>query len=400
MPLPVANRPWGSITMDYLTSIPSSNGFDTILVVVDCFTKMAHFLPCQNSINSMETSTMVMNEIIKHHGLPDEIITDRDPKFRSKFTQEFYAALGVKYKMSTSGHAQTDGQSERTIQMLEGFLRAFMNYEQNNWHDFLSAAEIAYNNSFHSSIGVSPFFANYGFHPRFIPEGPKIMFINTPTKGLSSDASMLTSELKNLHDELKIILEETRSSMKKFADRKRLKAPELQIGQKVMLVRRHANIGRIPKTNRPNDKYDFRNLGPYTILEQINEVAYKLNLPATDKFHNVVHVSNLIAYHENTLEGREIPPPPPVSFEGEDEVEWQIERLVGFHIKRNKPYFMVKWLGYGVNESTLEPLENIHPELTKDWFELHPVEKEIWKSMNSSQPEAVPKKTSKKQKMT
>jgi transposase InsO family protein len=163
-PLELPNAPWTSISMDFITDLPELEGCRTIWVVVDCFTKMAHFIPLKE-----KTATYVAKQFVTHiwraHGLPDDIVSDRDTAFTSKFWTEIMRCLGVKQRMSTAFHPQTDGQTERVNQVLEAYLGEYCNYEQNDWAELLPLAEFTYNNSFSSATGLSPFYANYGYHP-------------------------------------------------------------------------------------------------------------------------------------------------------------------------------------------------------------------------------------------
>ncbi len=171
-PLPIPSRPWGSIAMDFITDLPTVRAKNSILVVVDRLTKMAHFTLCYKSITVEETTQLILDGIVRLHGLPKEIVSDRSPQFASKFWRRLFELLGVDIWLSLAFHPETDGQIERTNQTLEQYLRYTMNYQQGDWLDLLSQAEFAYNNTTHASTGISPFFANYGFHPRFSLEIP------------------------------------------------------------------------------------------------------------------------------------------------------------------------------------------------------------------------------------
>ena len=126
--------------------------------MVDRFTKMAHFLPCTKSITSQETVDLVMREVFKHHGVSDDIISDRRPQFISKFWKHMFKLLHISVKLSSGYHPETNGQSKRTNQTLEQYLHCFINYKQDDWVDYMHLAKFAYNNSTHSSTGYSPFF--------------------------------------------------------------------------------------------------------------------------------------------------------------------------------------------------------------------------------------------------
>src|SRR4030095_6313069 len=128
---------------------------------------MAHFAPCKKTATTSDFVEMFMNYVVRLHGLPDSVVSDRGSIFTSKFWRGLARHLGVKGKLSMAFHPQTDGQTERMNQTLEQYLRMYCNYQQDDWYSHLSLAEFAYNNSFQSTIKCSPFYANYGFHPRF-----------------------------------------------------------------------------------------------------------------------------------------------------------------------------------------------------------------------------------------
>ncbi|GJY19227.1 putative reverse transcriptase domain-containing protein [Tanacetum coccineum] len=157
---------WGRITMDFVTKLPkTSNGHDTIWVIVDRLTKSAHFIPNQER-DSMETLTrLYIKEIVFRHGMPISIISDHDSHFTSRFWQSLQSVLGTQLDMSMAYHPETDRQSERTIQTLEDMLRACVIDFGKGWEKHLPWVEISYNNSYHASIKATSFEALYGQNP-------------------------------------------------------------------------------------------------------------------------------------------------------------------------------------------------------------------------------------------
>ena len=148
--------------MDFVYKLPRTrNGYDGIWVIVDRLTKSAHFIPVRENYSLSRLDELFISKIVKHHGVPISIISDRDPRFASKFWVAFQEALGSRLLHSTAYHPQTDGQSERTIQTLENMLRSSVPQFGDAWHKRLDLMEFAYNNSYHSSIGMSPFEALY-----------------------------------------------------------------------------------------------------------------------------------------------------------------------------------------------------------------------------------------------
>ncbi|GKE38292.1 putative reverse transcriptase domain-containing protein, partial [Tanacetum coccineum] len=154
---------WDNITMDFVTKLPkSSQGYDTIWVIVDRLTKSAIFTPMRETDSTEKLARMYIKEVVTRHGIPVSIICDRDPKFASHFWRSLQKALGTSLDMSTAYHPQTDGQSERTIQTLEDMLRACVIDFGNGWVKHLPLVEFSYNNSYHASIKAAPFEALYG----------------------------------------------------------------------------------------------------------------------------------------------------------------------------------------------------------------------------------------------
>jgi len=165
-PLEVLYAAWSSISTDFITQLPESQGKTQITVVVDQFTKMAHFIALHENATAKDVADTFLREVWKLHGLPTESLSDMDRKLSSEFWESLYKMLGVKWRMSTAYHPQTDGQTERTYQVLGGYLRTFVNYDPDDWYQLLQLAEHAYNNSAPNAHKMTPFFANYGFHPQ------------------------------------------------------------------------------------------------------------------------------------------------------------------------------------------------------------------------------------------
>jgi hypothetical protein len=165
------SQPWKSIAMDFVVKLPLSKEqwtgreYDSILVITDRLTKYAYMLLYRESSTAEDLSQVFLRTIIANHGTPEEIISDRDKLFTSKFWTTLMAMLGTKRKLSTAFHPQTDGQTERTNQTMEAYLRCYVNYKQTNWVDLLPLAQYAYNSSESEGNGVTPFFANYGYTP-------------------------------------------------------------------------------------------------------------------------------------------------------------------------------------------------------------------------------------------
>jgi len=151
--------------MDFIEGLPKSEGRDTIMVIVDRFTKYGHFITPAHPFTAQDVAKFFLDHIYKFHGLPATILIDRDKVFTSLFWKELFKHLGVKLLLSTAYHPQTDGQTERVNQCLETYLRCITMHCPKKWHQWVSTTQWWYNSSFHSTIGMSPFQALYGYEP-------------------------------------------------------------------------------------------------------------------------------------------------------------------------------------------------------------------------------------------
>jgi len=164
-PLEIPEWKWEHITMDFISGLPRTRkGNNSIWVIVDRLTKSAHFIPMKTGekMHMLPLAELFVNEIVSRHGQPVSITSDRDSRFVSRFWKTLHESMGTKLQFSTAYHPQTDGQSERTIQTLEDMLRACVLDFKTQWDETLPLCEFAYNNSYHSSIGMAPFEALYG----------------------------------------------------------------------------------------------------------------------------------------------------------------------------------------------------------------------------------------------
>jgi len=164
-PLKIPQGPWQEISIDIIGPLPTSNGIDTIVVIVDRFMKMIRLKATTTNVSLEGIAKIYRDDIWKLHGIPRKILSDRGPQFASKFMEEFTRALGTKRQLSTAYHLQTDGQTERINQEIGMFLRHYVNYQQNDWTNWLAAAEFQYNDKRHAATGKTPFELNFGRHP-------------------------------------------------------------------------------------------------------------------------------------------------------------------------------------------------------------------------------------------
>ncbi len=156
-PLPILEGLWESVSMDFMVSLPPSRGFDAIMVVVDRFSKMAHFIRTKDEAMAQKKGRLFFTHVFKHHGLPKDIVSNRNPKFISKFWRALWKRMGSELKMNISFRPQTDGQIERVNIMIQQFLSNYVAVDQQDWVDHLKLTEFCYNNSEHSATRFTPF---------------------------------------------------------------------------------------------------------------------------------------------------------------------------------------------------------------------------------------------------
>ncbi|GJQ99066.1 putative reverse transcriptase domain-containing protein [Tanacetum coccineum] len=275
---------WDNITMDFVTKLPkSSQGYDTIWVIVDRLTKSAIFVPMRETDPLEKLARMYLKEVVTRHGILVLIICDRDPRFASNFWRSLQKALGTNLDMSTAYHPQTDGQSERTIQTLKDMLRACAIDFGKGWVNHLPLVEFSYNNSYHASIKAAPFEALYGRKCRSPVCWAEVGQVQLTGPEIVQETTEKIIQIKQR-------MQVARDRQKSYADLKR-KPMDFQVGDKVMLkVLPWKGVVRFGKRGKLNPRY----VGPFKVLEKVGSVAYKLELPEElSRVHNTFHVSNL-----------------------------------------------------------------------------------------------------------
>lgn len=226
-PLPIPKGVWRDLSMDFIEGLPKSERYQVILVVVDRLTKYAHFMALKHPCTAASVVQVFLDNVVKLHGLPNSIVTDRDTVFLSQFWKDLFKLYKVNLQLSTAYHPQTDGQTERVNQCLEMYLRCSVQESSKSWKSWLSLAELWYNSSFHSALGCSPFKALYGYEPNIgavpvIPEGAS-----------ESVTDLITNRELHLQS-LKTNLANAQNRMKLIADKKR-KDHQFAVGEMVLL---------------------------------------------------------------------------------------------------------------------------------------------------------------------
>jgi len=285
-PLLVSNQVWTEISMDFIEGLPSSHGYSCIMVVVDRLSKYAHLIPLKHPYTAITVVKAFISNIVRLHGIPTFIVSDRDKVFLSTFWRTLFQFQGTQLCMSSSYHPQSDGQIEVVNRILEQYLQCFTRDQPQTWFDWVPWAEFSYNTSVHSSTKVTPFEVVYGVPPpsllTYVPSTSKVQAVDEHLR----DRDYILCELRR-----NLLLAQNR--MKCQADQHR-RDVSFDIGDYVYLKLQPYRQTSV--AFRSSMKLAPRFFGPYQVIAKVGSVSYRLALPSDSQIHNVFHVSLLRKY--------------------------------------------------------------------------------------------------------
>jgi transposase InsO family protein len=265
-PLPVPDQAWDVISMNFVEGLPRYANANTILVVVDTFSKYAHFIPLLHPYSALKVAQLFLDSVYQLHGLPLAIVSDRDRIFTSRLWHELFRLAGTTLKMSSSYHPQTDGQTERVNQCLETFLRSSVHACPSKWLSWLLVAEYWYNTSFHSSLGRTPFDVLYGRFPRHL--------------GLEISDASTQLDLQTWLQQRELMVKLIRQNMLRAQQRMKAQADkgrtEREFKEGGMVYLKLQLYVQSSVARHANHKLSFKFFGPYMALQRVGKVAYKL----------------------------------------------------------------------------------------------------------------------------
>jgi len=360
-PLPVPERFFQEISMDFMTDLPDSQGNRYLWVIKDRLSKSV-VLEAMPSMKAEECAQRFMDCWCRYHGMPKAITSDRGTNWTSTFWKEFCRLLGITRRLSSAYHPQTDGGPERLNQDIQAYLRNFINYEQSDWKRWLSTAQLALNGRFHAGIGMSPFFATHGYDS----SSPVAIEPDTlGSQGLSATkrASTFVAKIKEISDSCQASMAVAVQKQEETANKSRSPAPIYQKGDKVWLDLRNY------RTTRPKRSLDAKH-AKYTVAEVLSPLSVKLSGLPND-IHSVFHTSLLRPASQDPLPGQVSDDNQPAPELVESHEEWQVEEILCARPKAKKKgkgrEVLVKWAGY--HEPTWEPIENLADTAAMDSFE-------------------------------
>ncbi|HEV7235588.1 MAG TPA: DDE-type integrase/transposase/recombinase, partial [Ktedonobacteraceae bacterium] len=363
-PLPVPERPWQHISMDYRSFPLDQHGYDSALVIVDRLSKKVVSIPCHKTNGARELAQMFITHVYRHYGAPETIVSDRGPQFISEFWTEFCRILGIKLKLLTAHHAPIDGQTEIVNQHITMRLRPFISYYQDNWSELLPLMDHAAAILPHESTGLSPFMVDRGFEPRTSFDWKPI------PENLAAPARMDRQTAINKAKRMEEIWKHARENMTRAQARQREQADrhrrevDFNVGDYVWLSL------KAYRTARPSRKLDDQMAGPYRVLEKVGH-AYRLELPPTMRIHPVFSPDKLRRAANDPVPGQVIDPPDPIIIEGEE--EWEVEEVLASRVHRGRLEYHVKWTGYD-DDPAWYPARNFKgaPHRLREFHERYP----------------------------
>ena len=286
-PNQVPERLWQHILVDFITKLPMSKDYDSILVVCDRFSKMSYFVTTTEKTMVEGLARLFRDNVWKLHGLLESVILNRGPQFAAGLTKKLNKMLGIETKLLMAYYPQTDGQTERTNQELEQYLRIYINHRQNNWSEWLATAEFAFNNKVHIVTKTSPFQVNYGRELR--------MGFDIRKKGKNEKVEEFVKEMKERHEEARVALVKSQEEMKRQADRNRKEAEEYRVGDKVLISTKDFSMELMKRTMK---KLTEKFIRLYVVKKIVLENVVELELLVSLKIHLVVNVRRIVKYRE------------------------------------------------------------------------------------------------------
>jgi RNase H-like domain found in reverse transcriptase/Reverse transcriptase (RNA-dependent DNA polymerase)/Integrase zinc binding domain/Retroviral aspartyl protease/Chromo (CHRromatin Organisation MOdifier) domain len=351
--LPVPTAKWQQVSMDFIVSLPpTKSGFDSVLVVTDRLTKMVQCIPTTTTVNAPGVAKLFVEHVFMHYGLPQVIVSDRDPKFVSAFWRSLFKCFGTQLAFSSSYHPETDGQTERVNRTLEQVLRCHCSAFPNHWDQYLHFAQFALNSAKHVSTGYTPFYLMYGYQP-----------VTPITLAVEHPQSKVQSVLDMLHEmahHLRVAQHNMEKAQRQQAVQanKRRREHVFRVGDMVML-----STDNISLPSDPGKKLRPRYIGPYPVVNVVNPVSVKLGLPSSMTIHPVFHVSYLKPVSVNTWHDvtstSDVAAVPSTPVPVMRSVQAIIQHDVQVNKGQHQPVYLVRWADAPLWDATWETEQEI-----------------------------------------
>ncbi|KAG1925616.1 retrotransposable element [Pimephales promelas] len=353
--------PWSHIGVDFVTDLSVSEGNTCIFVAIDRFSKACKLIPLKGLPTAFNTAELLVEHVFRNFCIPEDIVSDRGPQFISRVWRAFFTLMNVTVSLSSGYHPQTNGQTERKIQDIGRFLRAFCHSNQNIWSKYLIWAEYAQNSLRQTSTQLTPFQCVLGCQPPLFPWSGEPSEVPAVNKWFE--------ESEQVWDQTHHHIQQAVNRQQQFADKHRRPNPEYQPEQLVWLSTRDIRLRQ--SCRKLNPKY----IGPFPVVKRINPVTYQLQLPPEYRIHPTFHVSLLKPYHPpvpqsvTEVEPEDNPPIPPI----EPESIYLIKEILDSRRRGGKLEYLIDWEGYGPEERSWVPHNDVlDPSLLLEFHAQHP----------------------------
>jgi hypothetical protein len=357
--LDIPQAPWEVVHMDWITGFEKSpEGFDAILVFVDSLTGMVHLKPCKKTDTAYDTAKNFVNSVVRLHGMPSTIISDRDVRLRAHFWRALQQRLGTDLRFTTAHTPNSNGKVERVNMRLGDVLRSVCQFSGKDWADNLDLCEFAINGTESKATGVSPFFANYARELK-TPADLGRPTLQVPAAQEFADAMFAT--ITHTRD----ALERAKRKYDVQVGKKRRPAERFAPGDRVMLATRHLNL------KIESRKLTSKFVGPFEILKApakaTNPNVVWLKTPRALRIHMPVNIKDIKRYRSRPedLGGPEEEMPEPIVMDGQD--CYEVQEFLAERLHRGRRQLLVMWKGLDLLEATWEPLANMPLGMVQEW---------------------------------